>query len=331
MISPSQARIARPAGHQLAPVSEKAIAALFEYTPQSGAELDRTPLLAIFGDGTIVVRRTENERHEPTLPTYWTGQLRIEQAIELNILETAVLRDPELKEHYDIPSDYRQPITTFVFSDDDKVLAVQAAGLFAGEYDLDAETRPGERLPATLLAYHRFLVELLFDLGPLSPWHPDHYVARLIQVGRSSRIVAWPSWWPSINSAQYHLSSRYLELVAPVSSREEFWSAIPGGRSGCVVELAGKYWEVECFPYYRGHGSWYAKIAGAEDWTLEWNSICLCEQAPLSYPKRASRGKFRFPFDPNRGVPRFGAPILPAAFNGFPEISLPRRSTRVRT
>src|SRR5207244_1344797 len=131
-----------------------------------------TPLLAIFDDGTIVVRRTENEQHVPTSPSYWTGRLRIEQQIELNVLQTAVLRDPELREHYDIPGNRRAPTTTFVFLSDDTALAVQAVGVFAGEYDLDAETRTGERLLPTLLAYHRFLVELLFDLGTLSPWHP---------------------------------------------------------------------------------------------------------------------------------------------------------------
>lgn len=299
------------------PQSWQPMAALFQYTPEGNAELSRTPLIAIYADGSIIVRRTENEQHARTAPTYQIGRLRQNQQTELYALQTAVLRDPELEYEYQVSRDHADVITTFVFSDETDSVTIRAAGLYAGEYDLDSP----EKLPATLAAYHRFLVELLFDLGALSAWHPDAYIARLVRADQPTRIVPWPAAWPSPGSAPYRLSSSYAELIVPVTSREQFWSAIPGGHSGCVVKIGGANWELECFPYYHGHESWYEKIAGAEEWTWDLGDpVCLCGPMRLFYPQQKALSMFPVALD--FGDPDFQKFRL--AFPGarFPEVSV---------
>lgn len=73
----------QPAGEDGSPKLWRPTVSLFRYTPESNAELSRTPLIAIYGDGSVIVRGTENEQHLPISPLYLIGQLRVEQQIEL--------------------------------------------------------------------------------------------------------------------------------------------------------------------------------------------------------------------------------------------------------
>lgn len=307
------------------------IVALFQDGPEGVAELSRTPLLAIYDDGRIIVRRIENENRVPITPSYWSGNLTVDQRIELNEYQAAVLRDPALRDDYELPTRSDRPTTTFVFTSGNHALAVKAHGLFAGEYAFEEDISGQDLLPAALVAYHRFLVSLLFDSIPLEPWQPEAYVARLFRVSRGGRVVTWPMAWPLPKNSPLQANPYDVEIVVPVRSREQFWAEIPGGRSGCVVVLDGNAWEVECFPYYPGHPTWFASIVGSDEWWGEPTSLCGCDDRLFFSPKRRLWAPVRaYPGMPKSAV-TFLAPSLPFPPSPLPQILFPKSSARDRS
>ena len=285
----SAAQAVRAKGDDEAARSGTVLAALFEYSPLATDELSRTPLIVIYGDGKLILRRTETVQGKPTAPTYWLGQLSMDLRIKLKEHESAVLRDSLFSEHYQLTKDGRDPTTTFVFTDGNRAIAVQVEGLFAADYNLD-EPNPGlDRLPPSLVAYHRFLVQLVDRPGKLSPWQPEAYVAQLIEVEKPASagiaISAWPAAWPTSASTGYRAGAGYREIILPVTSREESWPAFTGEHSARLVQFEGKYWQLKCFPYFHGYAAWSSYIAADPMWSLEYSTLCLCCGTMLVPPK----------------------------------------------